>query len=104
MRSTVLGSKYIFQPVGAEPDYKLGVVQLYANCGVPCVPVALNSGVFWPRRKFLRYSGTVVIDIMPPIPAGLPRAAFCRRVQADIETAKKRMVAVGIRERDGNEA
>jgi 1-acyl-sn-glycerol-3-phosphate acyltransferase len=88
------------RPVGAEPDYKLGVVQLYANCGVPCVPVALNSGVFWPRRKFLRYPGTVVIEIMPPIPAGLPRAAFFRRLQEDIETATKRIVAEGIRERD----
>jgi len=89
------------RPVGAEPDYKLGVVQLYASCGVPCVPIALNSGVFWPRRKFLRYPGTVVIEILPPIPAGLPRATFFRRLQDDIETATSRIVAAGIRERDG---
>ena len=89
------------RPVGAEPDYKLGVVQIYANCGVPCVPVALNSGVFWPRRKFLRHPGTVIIDVMPAIPAGLPRAAFFRRMQDDIETATKRIVAEGIKVRDG---
>ena len=38
---------------GAEPRYKFGVAHLYAEIGVPCVPVALNSGLFWPRRSFL---------------------------------------------------
>ena len=36
---------------GAPPDYKTGVVLLYDALGVPCVPVALNSGLFWPRRS-----------------------------------------------------
>jgi len=39
---------------GAEPRYKHGVVHLYASMQVPCVPVALNSGLFWPRRSILR--------------------------------------------------
>jgi 1-acyl-sn-glycerol-3-phosphate acyltransferase len=77
---------------GDTPDYKLGIVQLYTSCGVACLPVALNSGVFWPRRKFLRYPGTVVVEILPPIPAGLPRAAFFRRLQDDIETATHRLI------------
>lgn len=87
------------RPPGAPPDYKLGIVQLYANCNVPCVPLALNSGMFWPRRSFLRYPGTVIIEILPPIPAGLPRARFFRRLQNDIETATDRLIAEAGRER-----
>lgn len=80
------------RPPGADPDYKLGIVQLYANCNAPCVPLALNSGMFWPRRKFLRYPGTVVIEVLPAIPAGLPRAAFFRRLQDDLETATRKLI------------
>jgi 1-acyl-sn-glycerol-3-phosphate acyltransferase len=78
--------------IGAEPDYKLGLVQVYMAAGVPCLPVALNSGVFWPRRSFLRYPGTLVVEFLPPIPAGLPRSAFFRRLQSDLESATARLV------------
>jgi 1-acyl-sn-glycerol-3-phosphate acyltransferase len=50
------------RPAGAEPRYKYGVAHLYAAAGVPCLPVALNSGVFWPRRRSLMLKpGTVVV-------------------------------------------
>jgi 1-acyl-sn-glycerol-3-phosphate acyltransferase len=84
---------------GAEPDYKLGIVQIYAACETPCVPVALNSGLFWPRRSFLRYPGTIVVEILDPIPAGLQRGAFFRRMTQEIEAATARLVAEGERER-----
>ena len=87
------------RPPGAEPDYKLGIAQLYAASGVPCVPIALNSGVFWPRRRLMRYPGTIRVEVLDPIPAGLARNAFYRRLQHDIETATQRLVAEGQHER-----
>jgi 1-acyl-sn-glycerol-3-phosphate acyltransferase len=81
------------RPVGAEPRYKHGVSYLYAAEGVPCLPVALNSGVFWPRRSILRRPGTVVVDILDPLPPGLDKEVFLRRLQDDIETATARLVA-----------
>ena len=63
-------------PPGAEPRYKFGVAHLYAEIGVPCVPVALNSGLFWPRRSFLPLPGTVVVEVLDPIPPGLDKQAF----------------------------
>ena len=83
---------------GAEPAYKYGVVHLYAETGTPCVPVALNSGLFWPRRKFLRYPGTIRLEVLDPIPPGLDRQAFAERLKRDIETATARLVAQGERE------
>src|SRR5581483_502434 len=47
---------------GAPPQYKAGVGMVYADCGVPVLPVALNSGLFWPRRTFMRYPGTLVVE------------------------------------------
>jgi 1-acyl-sn-glycerol-3-phosphate acyltransferase len=83
--------------VGADPAYKFGVAHLYAEIGVPCLPVALNSGLAWPRRKFLRYPGTVRVEILDPIPPGLERGEFFQRLKNDIEQATARLVAAGIK-------
>ena len=83
------------RPAGAEPRYKFGVAHLYAEIGVPCVPVALNSGLFWPRRAFRRFPGTIVVEFLDPIPPGLDKDAFFQRLQSDIETATARLVAEG---------
>ena len=83
---------------GAAPDYKLGIVQIYAACGVPCVPVALNSGLHWPRRSWLRRPGTIRVAFLEPIPPGLPRGVFFKRLTAAIETATNELVAEGEQE------
>ena len=83
---------------GAEPRYKFGVAHLYAAEGVPCLPIALNSGLFWPRRSIRRIPGTVVIEILDPIPPGLEKDVFFKRVQGDIETATARLVEQGRKE------
>ncbi len=84
---------------GAEPRYKGGVALLYTEMGVPCLPIALNSGLFWPRRSIRRYSGTVRVEVLDPIPPGLDRQAFLERLQRDVEVATARLVAAGKRER-----
>jgi 1-acyl-sn-glycerol-3-phosphate acyltransferase len=78
---------------GAEPAYKFGVARLYTELNVPCVPIALNSGLFWPRRKSIRYPGTVVIEVLDPIPPGLDAPVFQERLQTEIETATERLIA-----------
>ncbi len=80
------------RPPGAPPDYKTGIVLLYDALGVPCLPVALNSGLFWPRRSVIRRPGTIVVEILPPIPPGLPREEFLRRLQEAIEGASSRLL------------
>jgi len=81
------------RPPGAEPRYKFGIAHLYAEGVAPCVPIALNSGLFWPRRKFLRYPGTITVEVLDPIPPGLSKEEFFARLQRDIETATARLVA-----------
>ena len=85
-------------PVDAPPHYKPGVGQIYADCGVPCLPVALNSGLFWPRRTFMKYPGTLVVEFLDPLPPGLPRKEFLRRMSGAIEDATNRLVEAARRE------
>ena len=80
---------------GAPPAYKHGITNLYVATGAPCLPVALNSGLFWPRRRFLRYPGTIVLEVLDPIPPGLDRDDFAARLQNEIESASARLVAEG---------
>ncbi|MGP9820603.1 lysophospholipid acyltransferase family protein [Salinarimonas sp. NSM] len=80
---------------GAEPAYKWGIVHLYDRLNVPVLPIALNSGVYWPRRKFLRRPGTIVVEVLPPIPPGKPKDEFFAVLQETIETASNRLLAEG---------
>ena len=78
---------------GAVPDYKGGIAHLYKISGAPVVPAALNSGLFWPRRRMLRFPGTIVIEFLPPIPPGLTSRAFMARLTTEIEAATNRLLA-----------
>lgn len=75
------------QEPGAPPAYKPGVAALYKELGVPCVPMATNSGVHWPPHGFIRRPGTVVFEFLPPIPPGLKRAEFMGELQTRLEAA-----------------
>jgi 1-acyl-sn-glycerol-3-phosphate acyltransferase len=86
------------RPPGAAPSYKYGVVHLYAESGVACLPIALNSGLFWPRRSIRRYPGTIVAEFLDPIAPGLDRQVFADRLQEVIETATARLIAEGQRQ------
>lgn len=81
------------RPVDAPPDYKFGMVHLYATLNVPCLPVAINAGLFWPRRTFRRQPGHSVIEFLPVIPPGMEPKEFGARLQHDIETATAKLVA-----------
>lgn len=78
---------------GAPPAYKYGIVHMYDQMKVTCVPVGLNSGVFWSRRKFMRYPGTIVVEICEPIPPGLERDAFMTLMKDRIETSSDRLLS-----------
>jgi 1-acyl-sn-glycerol-3-phosphate acyltransferase len=89
------------RPPGAAPSYKYGVVHLYAESGVACLPVALNSGLFWPRRSLRRYPGTIVAEFLEPIAPGLDKQVFFERLQQTIETATARLIEEGQRQLGG---
>jgi len=81
---------------GTFRPYRVGVAALYEELDLPVVPMALNSGVFWPRRKFIKRPGTISVEFLPPIPPGLDRDEFLKRLEDELEAATERLVtAVG---------
>jgi 1-acyl-sn-glycerol-3-phosphate acyltransferase len=80
------------QDIGAPADYKSGVAGIYTMLGVPCVPMALNTGLVWPAKGFMRYPGTAVFEFLPVIPAGLKRAEFMATLEERIETASEALL------------
>lgn len=81
---------------GVPGDYKPGVAALYRELGLPCVPLALNTGVHWPAHGFIRKPGVIVFEFLEPIPAGLKRAEFMRTLETRLETASNALLAAGL--------
>jgi 1-acyl-sn-glycerol-3-phosphate acyltransferase len=79
------------------PDYKPGVAALYAALRLPVVPVALNSGLYWRRREFVKHPGCVLVEFLEPIPPGLDRKTFMHRLEQAVEAGTARLVAEGRR-------
>ncbi|HEY3777398.1 MAG TPA: lysophospholipid acyltransferase family protein [Rhizomicrobium sp.] len=71
---------------GSRPDYKPGVAALYQRLDEPCIPVALNSGLFWTGPAgFVKRRGRIVLQFLPPIAAGLKRQEFMHTLETHIE-------------------
>lgn len=79
--------------LGQRVPYKPGVAALYSQLDVPCVPIAHNSGLFWPRKGFTRRPGTVIVEFQKPIPPGLKRQEFMGLLEERIEGATDRLLA-----------
>lgn len=79
---------------GQRLPYQPGVAALALAAGVPVVPVATDSGRFWGRRAFHKRPGTLHVSVLPPLPAGLPRAALMAALEEAIETETDRLLAL----------
>lgn len=80
------------RPPLAPPAYRRGVTRLYHDLGATCLPVALNSGLFWPRRSFTHRQGTIVLACLPPIPPGRDPERFAAELQERIESATAALI------------
>jgi 1-acyl-sn-glycerol-3-phosphate acyltransferase len=78
---------------GVDMPYKVGTAILYEQLGQPCIPVATNIGVFWPKRGVLRRPGTAVVEFLPRLPPGLQREEFMARLEFEIETVSNALMA-----------
>jgi 1-acyl-sn-glycerol-3-phosphate acyltransferase len=92
-RSVVIFPEGTRRELGARPDYKPGVAALYRELGVPCVPIALNTGVVWPKEGNDYRPGVITFEVLAPIPAGLSRQGFMQALEGAIEPATDRLVA-----------
>ncbi len=78
---------------GQRRPYHPGIAAIYARAEAPFVPVALNSGVFWSRRRFLKFPGLITLQILPPVPRGMHRTQFMDELERRIEATTQRLCA-----------
>jgi 1-acyl-sn-glycerol-3-phosphate acyltransferase len=81
---------------GVAGEYQPGVAALYRDLDLPCVPIALNSGVHWPAHGIIRRPGTIVFQFLEPIPPGLKRGVFMRELEDRLEAASNALLAEGL--------
>ncbi|MGB6175898.1 MAG: lysophospholipid acyltransferase family protein [Methylocella sp.] len=81
------------KPAGAPPAYKSGVAHLYVDTGAVCVPVALNTGLYWPRRGLSIHPGTVTIAFLDAIAPGLDKQSFLRLLEERIEAGTAELIS-----------
>lgn len=80
-----------------EKPYKAGFIKLYSELNIPIVPVAINSGLYWPRNSFWKKSGKVIIELLPHIQPGLSAQEAMKMVEKSIETASDKLIEEGRR-------
>lgn len=83
--------------VGKRPHYRQGIGNMYTDLGVPVVPIALNSGLFWGRRSFLKVGGEIIVEIFKPIEPGLPREEFMQTLENTIEKTSDDLCSISKR-------
>ena len=92
------GSSIIIFPEGTRrrpgetPDYKTGFIGIYKEVNRKLLPVAVNSGLFWPRHKFIMNKGHIIIEILPTIEAGVPKNEILNKVKEVIEKASNNLL------------
>lgn len=77
---------------GVWAPYRIGIAALYDALDLPVLPMALNSGVFWPRRSFIKKPGTITVEFLPPLPPDLSRDVMLARLEVELEAATDRLV------------
>lgn len=96
-----LGRAVLIFPEGTRADpgetgeYKVGTVGLYRHLKLPVVPVALNSGLYWPRKSFVKRPGKIILEYLPAIEVGLGRDEFMAELQRRIEDGTMRLLKEG---------
>jgi 1-acyl-sn-glycerol-3-phosphate acyltransferase len=78
---------------GVKMPYKVGTAVLYQQLAQPCVPVATNVGVLWPKRGMLRKPGTAVVEFLPAMAPRLDRDTFMARLEDAVETRSDALMA-----------
>ena len=79
-------------PPGAEPEYRYGIARIYRDVQVPVVPIVGHWGLFWGRRKLIKYPGHFKVRILPPIEPGLDPDIFFQTLKDRMEKASDELL------------
>jgi 1-acyl-sn-glycerol-3-phosphate acyltransferase len=76
-------------PPGTVLPLQPGIAALYLHCGVPVIPVALDSGWFWGKNRLLKRPGHITMRYLPPLPPGLGKDEMMGRLHTALSEASR---------------
>jgi len=79
------GTRVYIHETPADKPYKPGVAQIHEATGLPIIPLALNTGVFWPRRSWIKHPGKVVFEFLPAVPDDLDSKGIMKDLEFRLE-------------------
>jgi len=97
-KNILLGNSIIIFPEGTrkkpgEPTkYKSGIYAIYKEASSEIVPIALNSGNFWPKHTFIKKPGKIIIKILEKIPMNLEKFELLNKIESEIESETKKII------------
>ena len=77
---------------GENPDYKTGIAGIYKELETEVLPVAVNSGHFWPKHTFVKKPGKIIIKFLKPIPSQLDKSEFLKTIESVIEEETNKII------------
>ncbi len=86
------GTRVRVHETTSDKPYKSGIIRMQAQTNLPIVPMALNSGLFWPRDGWRKYPGTVVFEFLPPIPPGGDPKDTLRTLETLLEARSQALI------------
>jgi 1-acyl-sn-glycerol-3-phosphate acyltransferase len=90
-RSVVIFPEGTRIPSGQTGKFHPGVAAIYTQLNTTVVPVAVNSGLFWPRREFIKKPGKIIIEFLPPIEPSIARKPFMLLLKNRMKMATQRL-------------
>jgi 1-acyl-sn-glycerol-3-phosphate acyltransferase len=78
-------------PYGEVAQLKRGIALFYKKTNCPIVPVIHNSGLFWPRRNFVKKPGTITLKFLDPIMPGLSSDEFMDKLNDVFSTEIRKL-------------
>jgi len=77
---------------GDPPDYKTGIAGIYKELEAEVLPVAVNSGHYWPKHTFIKKPGKIIIKFLKPIPSKLEKSEFLKKIESVIEDETNKII------------
>ena len=71
--------------------FKKGVGRIYNELNIKCQPVAINSGIVWPKKGSLKPNKKITISILEPVNPGLNPVEFINLIETRIYSELDKM-------------
>ena len=67
-----------------RPPFKKGVGKIYEQLKIECLPLAINSGVVWPKTGKKKSGKEIIVSILSPIKLGHDKETFLKILEKNI--------------------